>query len=134
VVQAPPVVCLTRAIFALVPRRVQGPKPHRNNPPPAVRKDQGSVRVRRRHAQWPSAPIVPSNVTIDNSHGSREAIAPSMPHCGLRSGKASMSMRQAPCVQSAATVFCLFLHTRQSVRPMGHPRHQVYLIPLHYLL
>jgi hypothetical protein len=46
-----------------------------------------------------------------------------------------MSMRQEPCVQSAETVFCLcLLHTRHSVRPIGHPRHQVYLIPLHYLL
>ena len=64
--QAPPVVCLTRAIFALVPMRVQGPKPHRKHPTPAVRKDQGSVRLLRRHAPWPRAPIVPSNVTIYN--------------------------------------------------------------------
>jgi len=40
----------------LVSMRVQGPKPHRKNPTPAVRKDQESVRLLRRHAQWPSGP------------------------------------------------------------------------------
>ena len=132
---APPAVCLTRVLFSLVPMRFQGPKPHRKKPKPAVRKDQESVRLLRRHTQWPRAPIVPSNVTICKYHVSREAMSSSIPHVGLRSVQASMHMMPWPCLQRAETVFCIcFLHTRQSVRPIGKPRNQCYLLPLHYLL
>ena len=81
------------------------------------------------------APIVPSNVTICKYHVSREAMSSSIPHVGLRSVQASMHMMPWPCLQRAETVFCIcFLHTRQSVRPIGKPRNQCYLLPLHYLL
>ena len=76
-------------------------------------------------------------------------MSPSMPHCGLRAVhvpgnqsdeglravQASMHRMPWPCLQRAATVFCIcFLHTLQSVRPIGKPWNQVSLIPLHSLL